>query len=418
MSFRPAAAFRTHRRFRIGPAPEGFRDLYIAALDDNAFHDSISPADKSQRVGWCDVADPLRTGFSDVNRWLFSQYATFAMRVDEKKLPGKLFRAHLDKRVQAWCAANNRERCPSTVKAELKDLLEFEMLSKTHPKMDTYPVLWNLNEGWVIVGCTSTTRLDTFRKLFHRTFGMALSPADPLDLVPADLGCALLDTKGMDLRPGPGVTVGSSAPPDDVEEVEGGEPSTIAEEEQQCPPHLASEFALWAWWRAREGRGSIDLGENGSAEYWLDERIDFREVGEEKTVASVGGGDPSASGVAMAALAEGCLVKSIGLCIRREDREYSLRLTGPLLHRSGVKLPALVKSGDDGEQLYEAGFLFEELEFILSRMFTQFARQRSAPGWEAQGAMALRRWIGLELGRRFEADASTGQLSLFSRVAA
>ena len=72
------------------------------------------------------VHNLLDTEFLDVNRWLYNQYAVFALRIDKKVLPAKLFQAHLQKRVQGWCAAYNRERCPSKVKQELREALELE----------------------------------------------------------------------------------------------------------------------------------------------------------------------------------------------------------------------------------------------------------------------------------------------------
>lgn len=411
MSFRPAAALRTARRFLVPAVPEDFRDRYIEALTANAFTLPLSEVHKEERIGWVEVARPLKTDFDDVNRWLFNQYAVFALRVDQKRIQGSRLAAELDVRVQDWCAANKRERCPSKVKAEIKEQLEAEMLLKTIPKMSTYAVIWNVAEGWLTIACTSTTRLDTFRKLFHRTFGLALTPADPLDLVPTELGCALLDVKATDFAPDAGIDV-PELPADALPE--GEMRHTEDEESEPCPPHIACEFFLWLWYRSREGRGSVDLPE-GKVEFWLDGRIDFRIPGEERTMYSVGGDDPSASAVAMAALAHGGVVKGLGLALRRDDREYAMRLTGAMLHTSALKLPAMVKGGDLGEELYEAAFLYEEQAFLLRCIFAVWAQQRVSGGAQAQSA--IRRWLGLELAQKFEADAF-GQGLLFARRAA
>jgi DNA recombination-dependent growth factor C len=173
----------TVRRYRAEAPPEDFRDRYIAALEENAFREPLTEVHKEQRVGWVQVHNLLDTSFVDVNRWLYNQYAVFALRVDKKVIPAKLFQAHLQKRGQAWCVANNRERLPSKVKQELKDALEAEMLLKTLPRVQVYEIGWNLAEGWVLFHNQSEVPNDTFRKLFHRTFGMALVPHDPLDFV-------------------------------------------------------------------------------------------------------------------------------------------------------------------------------------------------------------------------------------------
>lgn len=163
--------------------PEDFRDRYMAALEDNAFREPLTAVHKEQRVGWVQVHNLLDTSFADINRWLYNHYLVFSLRMDKKVLPAKLFGAHLQKRVDAWCEANKRERCPSKVKAELKEALEIEMLQKTLPDVTLYPVVWNVAEGWVFFYNQSETPNDMFRKLFHRTFGIALIPFDPIEFL-------------------------------------------------------------------------------------------------------------------------------------------------------------------------------------------------------------------------------------------
>ncbi len=190
------------RRYRAVEPPEGFRDLYINALEENAFREPLTEVHKEQRVGWVQVHNLLDTSFADTNRWLYNNYAVFAMRIDKKVLPARLFQAHLQKRCEGWCQANSRERCPSKVKAELKEALEMEMLLKTLPSVAVHEVAWNLNENWVIFHNQSETPNDTFRKLWHRTFGMSLMPHDPLDFVGdrADLAGGLMSSGASDLR--------------------------------------------------------------------------------------------------------------------------------------------------------------------------------------------------------------------------
>lgn len=192
------------RRYRTdGEPPEGFRDSYVAALESNAFRDALSPVHKEERVGWAQIHNLLDTDFVDLNRWLYNQYAVFALRVDKKVLPAKFFKAHLEKRVQGWCQQNNKERCPAAVKKELKELLEAEMLQQTLPRVQLYEVGWNLVEGWVLFHNSSELANDKFRKLFHRTFGLVLIPHDPLDFVAdrPDLAEALVGSGASDLRP-------------------------------------------------------------------------------------------------------------------------------------------------------------------------------------------------------------------------
>lgn len=172
------------RRYRVDTElGEGWQDRFIAALNENAFREPLSPVHKEEVAGWTQIHNLLDTDFTDVNRWLYNQYAIFALRTDKKVLPAKLFAAHLQKRVEAWCLANKRERVPSKVKQELREQLEQDMLRQTLPRVGVVEVGWNVAQGWVLFHSHSEGVNDRFRKLFHRTFGLVAEPFDPLDYV-------------------------------------------------------------------------------------------------------------------------------------------------------------------------------------------------------------------------------------------
>lgn len=191
------------RRYQVlGDIPADFTPLYIEKLNDNAFRDALSAAHKEERLGWVQVHNLLDTEFDDSNLWLYQQYMVFAMRVDKKVLPATLFRAMLQKRQQIWCKANNREKVPFSVKAELKETLETEMLAQTLPRVTIAEAVWNTREGWVLFHSHAEAQNDRFRKLFHRTFGFILRPFAPLDFLSDMPGVAerLMASGGTDLR--------------------------------------------------------------------------------------------------------------------------------------------------------------------------------------------------------------------------
>lgn len=387
------ALFRAPTRFLVdGQPPDGFRDLFAAALDEHRFQAPLSSTFAGVTLGWCLVDDALAVDFSDINGWLFNSYAVFALRVEQKRIPGAILQPALRQAMAKWCRDNNRLRCPAAVKRELRDLVEADLLPKILPTRATYGVVWNLTDGWVTIASTSVTRCDSFRKLFRRTFGLMLTPADPLDAVPDDAG-RLAAVGEIDLVAG---TVGTASEPHD-------------DDDARCPPHVASDFGLWLAWRAAEGRTLED--EHGTLTHWLDGRLDFRRRDEERACVSV---DGALGPAALGALAGGAVVRRVAIVLRRADREYRVTLTGSDLARRGVRLPTMVKGGDVAEQLYEAAFLYEEMEALLARLFTQFARERLA--WGTQGAEAIRRWLGVEVAQAFQFDAD-GQGWLFRGAA-
>ena len=174
----------TVRRYAVqGDVPEGFRDKFVESLNAHAFREPFSKVKKEEIEGWCHVHNLLDTDFTDLNQWLYNHYALFCLRVDKKVLPAKLFRAHLEKRVQEWCTQNDKERCPRGERDEIKDLLEIEMLKSCLPRVQTIEVCWNLAEGWLLFHSHSAGANDRLRKLFLNTFGLKLVPQNPLDIL-------------------------------------------------------------------------------------------------------------------------------------------------------------------------------------------------------------------------------------------
>lgn len=195
----------TARRYRVaGTVPDGFRDSYADKLRTYAFREKRDPAAGDESEGWVEYNNLLDTTFEDLNCWLLDRYALFSLRIDKKVVPAKLFKAHLDKRVEAWCREHQRERCPAAVRGELKDLLMFELMQRTLPRVQVHEICWNVVDGWLLFHNLSDRANERFIKLFFETFGLHLHPVVPLDLVAAaspTLADALLTTGGLDYRP-------------------------------------------------------------------------------------------------------------------------------------------------------------------------------------------------------------------------
>lgn len=187
----------TVRRFRVeGEVPDAFRDRWREALNDYAFREPMVEMGKEEVEGWVQVHNLLDTDFSDLNRWLYNNYAVFALRVDKKTLPAKLFAATLQKRCEAWCEEQGVERCPTNVKKTLKEQLEEEWMARTLPRVAVTECAWNIDERWLVLHSLSDTLADRFRKRFLQTFGLTLVPWSPLDWVAGDAAMVddLLDT--------------------------------------------------------------------------------------------------------------------------------------------------------------------------------------------------------------------------------
>lgn len=172
----------TVRRFRVhGALPEGWRDRFRERLQAMAFQEPAGRQGKEEVEGWVRVDNLLETSFADFNMWLFDRFAVFALRVDKKSLPAKLVKATVEQRCRQWAEKAGVERVPAAKKKEIKEALEEEWLQRALPRVAVTELVWNVDEGYVVIDALSEAIGDRVRKRFHRTFGLELHPWSPLD---------------------------------------------------------------------------------------------------------------------------------------------------------------------------------------------------------------------------------------------
>jgi hypothetical protein len=163
-------------------------------------------------------------------------------------------------------------------------------------------------------------------------------------------------------------------------------------------PHLAGEFYTWLWYMSEQRGASFEIpAPVGTVDLWVDERLAFRAAEETKVVAVMTGENPAATLEARAALAGGKVLQEIRLGMRREDREFCFTLKGPAMHVTALKLPSVVTEGGGGQGMEEALFervhLYDEVCFVLSGLFREFASVRASPAWQEQVLPGLHDWI-------------------------
>lgn len=180
------AGAMTVRRFRVfGDVPDGFRDLYRERLQEFAFHEPPNEPGKAVIEGWVQAHNLLDTDFSDLNRWLYDPWVLLCLRMDQKALPAKLLRATVDRECAAWATEKGVDRCPASVRTQIKERIEDEWLRRTLPRVRVAEVCWNLNDGYAVIGALSETIAERVRKRFFQTFGMRLVPWSPMDWLDA-----------------------------------------------------------------------------------------------------------------------------------------------------------------------------------------------------------------------------------------
>lgn len=167
----------------------------------------------------------------------------------------------------------------------------------------------------------------------------------------------------------------------------------MTETERPLLGHLPSEFLTWLWYTSDQEGGSLQLGEDGKVDVWVDDRIAFRSQEDDKPRTVLTGENPAATLEARAALAGGRVVRELRLALRRDEREYSVAVRGAHLDLVGAKLPGLVKGATE-EVLLDRMYLYEELVWLMSALLRRFARERTDAAWSSTTLPAMRAWVG------------------------
>lgn len=184
----------------------GLRDAIPERLAEEAFREPLSAARGGENYGWVTLENLCDVDFAP-NRVLFNQYACFSLRIDNKRLPGRLVKALLDLRIRAWLKESGRERVPGPVKKEMLEQIELELYPRQLPTVAVHDVCWDLAAGTVWFFSTSNKANELFRTLFAKTFQADTRPIGPLQLIAgsrhADRWVPALDRIGYaDYRPG------------------------------------------------------------------------------------------------------------------------------------------------------------------------------------------------------------------------
>lgn len=155
---------------------------------------------------------------------------------------------------------------------------------------------------------------------------------------------------------------------------------------------LGKEFLLWLWWRSDTNFSSVDLGELGTVDFWLDDSMQFKTEGDDPQVSNFKGGAPSTTIEAKMAVRAGKVVENATLGLRIKEREYHLQLKGEGLELAGVKVPSECDEGID-EMIFERMFLLEEAHAILDQLFFRFCEMRLGKAWNTHVLPDIREWV-------------------------
>lgn len=363
-------------RFRVyGPMPET-ASAWEDALASSWFRAPASPLTK-RASGFCLLTRPLEADHP-INEWAFNHYMLFGWRIDEKKIDARRFKAVHKVRMEAWCKENSRPRCPAAVREELKEQLEMEMLEAMQPSLRVLGLVVNVNERYLLLDSSNTAVIEEVTKVFSRQLNLRL----------VEDGLAGESITG---GPTPSFPVLFSSFDARSGTVALGEPSTAVE---VAPVRFSgtalSGFFAWLWGLLQSGEDMVGLPDGTQALFSLVDEVRFASTQADHDEVVVRIEDPTGSDEARAAAHANRCPTSVRLFLRREDREYTMSLSGPSLAISGLKVQQAVKGGETAEVLYDRMYLYEEAVWMVQALVDQYVEA----ALDAEGRQAMQqRWL-------------------------
>jgi hypothetical protein len=165
------------KRFLVlGPIP-GEEDLLEGLRQDrfHAFQDGL----EEERWGWCDWRNPLITP-PDENWVTQERFAIFGLRLDVRRVPTILLKAHVDLRIQQMLQEKDLAFVGKEARIVLQDEVKAELLRQVLTTPRVAELAWDLKGGVLWTTATSSRMQSALTELFIKSFGCELQPLAPL----------------------------------------------------------------------------------------------------------------------------------------------------------------------------------------------------------------------------------------------
>ena len=160
--------------------PKNINRVAIAeSVSKGAFrdHDDFGMP-KTQASGWVAIHDPMQTEF-DSSDLFFQQYLVVGFRFDTRAVPSKLAWIERRRVEEERKAQENLERIGRTLRKEIKEDVESNLLARALPNPKLFECAWNLEtEAVYFTGKLKSAR-EAFTTLFRDTFGVTPTPMIP-----------------------------------------------------------------------------------------------------------------------------------------------------------------------------------------------------------------------------------------------
>ncbi|MCL1908523.1 MAG: recombination-associated protein RdgC [Holophagaceae bacterium] len=165
------------RRFlALGPALE--EKKICEGLEKNRYR-PFEGGEEEERFGWVDWRNPLISP-ADPNWLSQGRFVVFALRIDTRKVPAMLLKAHTDLRIQKLMKEKDLAFVGKEARTSLQDEVKAELMRKVLPTPRIFEIAWDV-KGSVLWTTASNTKAQAHLiNLMKKTFDIELQPLAPL----------------------------------------------------------------------------------------------------------------------------------------------------------------------------------------------------------------------------------------------
>lgn len=137
---------------------------------------------EDRNVGWATSAEVDEADFSNRDSWDFDSISMIYLREDRKVIDTAAKKRLVTSRIKLWLEENGRQRCPASIKAEIKTAADVEMAAKAPVKAKIVEVCVHWDDRWAVVSSQTESSVDMAIKLLNQTFkGVASFTRKKLD---------------------------------------------------------------------------------------------------------------------------------------------------------------------------------------------------------------------------------------------
>ena len=371
------------RFFVTGSIPADVTDEVVKSFQDHAFG-RLAPTPDDVQIGWVGPRHLFETEIV-AEHIAWGRFVHLAVRVDRLAAPPNVVRSYVRMEEEAALKASGREYLSRTERRRAREAAalraEEEARSGGFRRMNSYPVLIDLEGATVYVGGLGAKLGEHVMKLFSDTFGRALEPADA-EHAATRLMLASRNARALEhLRPSHLVD-----PPEGY-----AEPTTdFAALDLNF---LGRELLTWLWFRTDTEEGPLRLRDGGEITVMLDRTLRLKcDYGLSGTDVITADG-PTSLPDARAALRTGKQPTKAGLILGGPLGEFRLTLDALRMAVSGLILPEPDEEQDARGRVEQRFESVADAADLLDALFELFLVQRTSKEWN-RVVRAMSEWAG------------------------